>query len=342
MAVDNESGGDDQAFLDDLRRAREEARRVPDFFVVGHAKCGTTALCEMLKAHPQVFLPRFKETQFLSRAPHHRIDVQRRRAPQRPQTLEEYLALFEQAPAELRAGEGSTEYLRTPVAASHIHALCPEARIVAAFREPASFLRSLHLQLLEVGTETERDFARALALEEPRARGERIPAHCAWPPALLYSRHVNYAEQLRAYEELFGSERVHVMIYDDFRADNERAVREVFRFLAIDDSRPIEAVEANPTVRVRSRRAEDLLGSVASGSSPLARAAGATVRTVTSERMRRSALRLARRAAVDSAPEPPDPALMEDLRRRFAGEVVALGEHLDRDLVSLWGYGALV
>ncbi len=340
MAVETQSAEDERAFLEDLSHARESGRRVPDFFVVGHAKCGTTALCEILKKHPQVFMPRFKETEFLSRARHHRVDLQRRRPAQRPRTLEAYLELFADAPPLARAGEGSTEYLRTDGTAERIHALCPDARIVAAFREPASFLRSLHLQLLQVGTETEPDLATALALEERRARGEAIPPRCGWPPALLYSRHVRYAMQIRRYEELFGSDRVQVLIYDDFRADNERVVREVFRFLEIDDSEPIEAVEANPTVRVRSRRAGELLGAVSAGRSPLARAAESTVRALTSQRMRREALRLFQRAAVD-APPPPDPALMESLRRRFVGEVVALGAHLKRDLVGLWGYEEL-
>jgi hypothetical protein len=29
---------------------------------------------------------------------------------------------------------------------------------------------------------------------------------------------------------------------------------------------------------------------------------------------------------------------MAELRRRFKGEVVALSEYIDRDLVGLWGY----
>ena len=37
-------------------------------------------------------------------------------------------------------------------------------------------------------------------------------------------------------------------------------------------------------------------------------------------------------------PKPPDENLMLEVRRRFKGEVVALSEHLDRDLVTLWGY----
>jgi hypothetical protein len=32
---------------------------------------------------------------------------------------------------------------------------------------------------------------------------------------------------------------------------------------------------------------------------------------------------------------------MRSLRRRFAPEVAALGEHLGRDLTSLWGYDRL-
>ena len=32
---------------------------------------------------------------------------------------------------------------------------------------------------------------------------------------------------------------------------------------------------------------------------------------------------------------------MLELRRRFKGEVVALSEYLDRDLVALWGYDGI-
>jgi hypothetical protein len=48
-----------------------------------------------------------------------------------------------------------------------------------------------------------------------------------------------------------------------------------------------------------------------------------------------------RRRFLYADPEPPDPVLMAELRRRFAPEVRALQEHLGRDLVSLWGYDEL-
>ena len=72
-----------------------------------------------------------------------------------------------------------------------------------------------------------------------------------------------------------------------------------------------------------------------------ARAAKATVKALTSPRLRRGAFRAIRRRAVYSDAPPPDESLMMELRRRFKPEVVALSEYLDRDLVALWGYDEL-
>jgi hypothetical protein len=315
--------------------------RLPDFFIVGHAKCGTTALHAMLEAHPQIYMPALKETQFFARDPGQQPSGSRRRPKRRPDTLPAYLELFEAARPDQRVGEASTSYLRTPAAAGRIAQLCPDARIVAAFREPADFLRSLHLQLLQVGIETEPDFATAVALEQQRSRGRHIPRGCEWPQALQYSRHVRYVEQLRAYHELFGGERVLVYIYDDFRLDNEAIVRRVLRFLDVDDALEIRSTEANPTVRVRSQRAQDIAHRLSMGRGPIAHAVKSALKTVAPGRLRREALSTVKRIAVDSEPSPPDERFMRELRRRFRGEVVAAGEYLQRDLVSLWRYDDL-
>jgi hypothetical protein len=330
--------GGEAALLEELREARGSARTVPEFFVVGHAKSGTTALHAMLAGHPQVFLPVLRETQFLARGEAERAEPAGGREPRRPRTLDAYLALFDQASAGQRVGEISTAYLRTPEAAARIAALRPDAQIVALLREPASFVRSFHLQLLQIGFETERDLATALALEPERAAGRRIPAGCPWPGVLLYTRHVRYAEQLRAYHELFGREAVLTLIYEDFRRDNEDVVRQVFRFLGVEESVEIARSEANPTVRLRSRRADRLMDAVSMGRGPASRAVGSAVKALTPARLRRGAMRAMRRAVVDSAPPAADARLMAELRERFAGEVSAASDLLGRDLGAVWGY----
>ncbi len=54
--------------------------------------------------------------------------------------------------------------------------------------------------------------------------------------------------------------------------------------------------------------------------------------------LRRAALGTVWRRFVYGAPREADERLTLQLRRRFHGEVVALSEYLDRDLVALWGY----
>jgi Sulfotransferase domain len=319
----------------ELRLARSSGSRLPDFFIVGHAKCGTTAMHAMLRAHPQVYMSPVKETQFLAHDPSLRLKP--RRPSRRPRTLEAYLSLFEAAGSEQRAGEASTSYLRTPSAPSRIAELCPDARIIAIFREPASFLRSLHLQLLQVNIETEPDFKRAIGLEGDRRRGEGVSGDALWRQALLYSEHVRYVDQLRRFHEHFGRDRVLALIYDDFRADNERVLRQVLRFLEVDDSIEIQPAEANPTVRVRSHKAADLVHAVTIGRGAIPSAARTALK-VLPRSLRREALQAVRGRIIYREPPALDEAFMAELRRRFKGEVVAASEYMNRDLVDLWGY----
>jgi hypothetical protein len=314
----------------------ERRGRVPDFFIAGHAKCGTTALHAMLRSHPQIYMPDLKEPRFFA------SDMRQRFQPARqgplPETLEEYLSLFAGARADQRAGEASPSYLTSRTAAGLIAQVQPAARIVAILREPASFLRSLHLQLLQSHVETQRDFRRALSLEEARRRGRGIPRRSHRPQELLYSDHVRYVEQLRRYHAAFSEEQVLVLIYDDFRRENEATVRRVLRFLEVDDTAAIAVREVNPTVLVRSQQFEEVVREVAVGRGVLSRAVKVTVKTLTPSGLRRRALRATWRRGVYGSPPSPDERLMAELRRRFKGEVVALSEYLERDLVSLWGY----
>jgi hypothetical protein len=313
--------------------------RVPDFFILGHPKCGTTALYEMLRRHPQIFMPALKEPAYF--ATDLRSRFQRKASGPLPHTLAEYLSLFDPASLKQLVGEASSSYLVSTAAARNIAELQPGARLIAILREPASFLRSLHLQLLQNHIETEQSLRRALALEPARRQGRQIPRRSPRPQALLYSERVHYVEQLRRYRDLFGADQLLVLIYDDFRAENDATVRRVLRFLEVDPTVPVRASEANPTVRMRSQRLDELVHTLTVGRSPLVRAVRAPVRALAPRPLRHAALDGLRRRFVVGAPPPPDEGLMLELRRRFAPEVMALGEYLERDLVSLWGYDRL-
>ena len=241
------------------------------------------------------------------------------------------------------AGEASPQYLRSHAAPPAIADMQPDARIIALFREPASFLRSFHLQMVSSHVESERDFRSAMALEDARREGKRIPRRSHLPQSLLYSDHVQYAEQLRRFHAVFPPEQVLVLIYEDFRRDNEATLRQVLRFLDVDETHPIDQVETRPLKEVRSlrlhqmRRALRVAARNPAAAGPLPRAVNALAR----RQLRSGVLSAAFRRATYSTPRPPDEEFMLELRRRFRPQVAALSDYLGRDLARLWGYDAI-
>ncbi len=307
----------------------QRAARMPDFFVVGHPKSGTTALYEMLRSHPDIYMPDLKEPVFFARELHPGLKPD----DPHPDTLDEYLALFAPARSDQHAGDASPSYLRSALAPGRIARLEPDARIIAILREPASFLRSMHLELLKDHVETEKHFRKAIEREELERDTK---------PVLWYSiDRVEYAEQLRRYHAAFGPEQVLVLIYDDFRDDNEGTVRKVLRFLNADETAPISDSEANPTVLVRSPRMYEFVRSLYLGRGPTGRLLKSMIKAVTSQELRRNGMRELRHRVLWGKPQAADAELMLELRRRCKPEVEALSEYLGRDLVSLWGYDKL-
>src|SRR3712207_4581246 len=89
--------------------------------------------------------------------------------------------------------------------------------------------------------------ALSAAAEADRRAGRRIPPNINNPRGLFYREAVSFSEQLERYFAALGRERVHVIIFDDFKADTAAAVGDTFRFLGVDDAfRPALDI-ANPS-----------------------------------------------------------------------------------------------
>jgi hypothetical protein len=322
--------------------ARPATRRLPDFFIVGHGKCGTTALYRMLLSHPQIHMP-VKEPRYF--APDRRTRYWRPASSRRkhPHTLDGYLALFTAAQAHQRIGEATPTYLRSTLAAQNIAAVRPDARIIAILREPTSLLRSVHLQAVRNYDETQKDFRKAIALESSRREGKRIPRLSQFPQVLMYSELIRYVEQLRRYHAVFPREQVLVLIYDDFRADNERTVRQVLRFLEVDDTLAVPQVELESLRTPRYVLLDQIMRawSIASRTRAGAHVSRALAASTPPPLRNSDALATIWSQIRYTDPPLPDQQLMHELRRRFKPEVEAVSEYLGRDLVTLWGYDSI-
>ena len=291
----------------------------PNFFIVGAPKCGTTALHAYLGQHPDVFMSDPKEPHFFGSD----LDFRYRRRPSEAK----YRGYFAHAGGRRRIGEASVWYLYSDRAADEIAAVVPQARIVAMVRDPVEMIPSLHGQFVYNGHE-DLGLEDALAAEPDRAGGRRIPPHANFPRGLLYRRVASYAGQLERYRDRFGADRVHVIVYDDFRTDVADVYRDLLAFLELDTAHRPDFAVVNAAKRSRSVALRRVLNDPPEW---MRAAARRVAPPVVRRRLYRSAVRFNTSAAVR---ETLSPDAAERLRREMEGENRRLAELLKRDLAG--------
>jgi hypothetical protein len=295
-----------------------EPRR-PNLFLVGAQKSGTTTLAVMLANHRQVFMCTPKEPGYLvfGRTGYTGRDGYGRLAHAASWVLDseaEYLDLFRAAPDEADwLGDASTWYLSEPGAAEKLHEFSPDARIIVIFRHPADRAYSAWCHARRDGEEPCESFAEALDRESQRDNASHL---------LRYREMGCYASQLRRYLEVFGSDRVLVLFYEDLRDDPDKLWRQCCEFLSLQDGGRPASHRQNRSGRPRSRLLHRLMRSQ--------RFKSAMKRVLP---LRFAAWAKDRADAVNMRRFPPIPRDQRDrLVREFEGEVRELMALTDRDL----------
>ncbi len=288
----------------------------PNLFIVGAPKCGTTAMCRYLEAHPEVFLSERKDLHFFGTD----LGFVGREA----ETESSYLAHFHEAGSAARVGEASVWYLYSRRAAEEIAAYSPDARIIVMLRDPVAVMHALHSQFLlnGLGDENIEDFEQALEAEADRLQGRRLPPHNRLPETLQYRTVVRFSEQLQRYLDVFGPERVHVLLQDDLKEDVQSAYRDVLRFLEVDPDFQPDLGRVNSNKVVRSKALRQAIAWTPSGAKEL-------LPSGLRGRLRKGLRRLNSRHAKRG---PLDPALQARLQAELLPEVEALESLLQRDL----------
>jgi hypothetical protein len=231
---------------------------LPNFFLVGAAKAGTTSLYNYLSQHPQIYMSPIKEPNYFAGevrienfAPEFHEQIRRWQSELRmyldgPRTghftsgpvadWDDYLRLFEPAGGQIAVGEASPTYLWSPTAPMNIRSRCPEARILMILRNPVDRAFAQHMHTLSVSRRpmTLREHITAALGTSERKIGELYP----------FLEFGLYANQVERYLSVFGRARVMVRLYDDFVADPSGLLREIFIFLGVD-------AEFRPDTRMR-------------------------------------------------------------------------------------------
>lgn len=292
----------------------------PDVFIVGAFKAGTTTLYEYLGAHPQVFMSVPKEPMFFG------ADLTPR---YRRMTEAEYLDLFSGAKPGQHAGEATPWYLYSTTAAAEIRAFSPAAKPIVILRNPVDVMYAQHSQLVFNQREDLVDFGAALAAEDDRRAGRRLPSGPINVENLFYRHSVRFAEQLRRYFDVFGREQVHVIVFDDIVNDARTVYRSTLEFIGVDPTFEVDEQVYNANRQMRSGRLARLIFAPP----PALWGTFARLRRVPFAHRLRDALVAANSRRAPRAQMDPD--LRRNLKIEFAPQVAELGELIGRDL-SAW------
>ena len=296
----------------------------PNFFIVGAPKCGTTALYEYLRPHPNIFMPKVKEPHFFAKDLGTYPFIK---------TLEDYTGLFAAAGSRhLRVGEASVYYLRSTVAIANIRAFNPDARLIAMFRNPLEMLHSFHAQLLYVAEESESDFETAWRLQEDRSRGIGLPPRSRGAFLVQYRELGRFGTQTERLLSIFPREQVRLILYDDFAAAPQAVYDDVIEFLGIPHDGRTEFPRINEGKRARFDWLRDFYRKPPP---PLRSAFRGFKWAVGGDSMGTVARKLVALNTVKERRPPLSPEFRAELVEAFRDEVALLGRLLERDL-SHW------
>ena len=202
---------------------------MPNFFIIGAPKCGTTSMAAWLAEHPNIYMSPIKEPFYFSKdiGNHWRYG------------WDEYLRLFYGADHRNKAiGEASTFYLISKIAIPTIEKKIPGARYIVMLRNPVEMVYSLYKQQVRVFNENIESFSKAWELVPERQKGRRIPSTCKDPKLLDYPAWCRLGEQLERLYALVPRERVQVVVLDDVKQNPRQEYLKVLDFLGvIDDGR---------------------------------------------------------------------------------------------------------
>jgi hypothetical protein len=304
-----------------------EVKTLPNFFIIGAARSGTSSLDRYLSQHPEIYIPPKKEMHFFA----HDLFPPCFKGPgveglnrSLIRNEHQYAQLFAGAIGAKAIGESSAFYLCFPSTAERIAQAVPDAKIIILLREPADRTYSAYMFLVRDGRET-LGFEEGLNREEERRQK-------GFEPMWWYKELSLYYKQVKHYLEVFGTQRVKVLLYDELFANPGQALRDVFTFLGVKEDVVIDtSVRYNVAGNPKSPRLYALLKHFIYTPGPLEK----LVKSLVPQHLRQ--VWASEAMGMLPRPVPVDPQIHAQLKTYFAEEVRKLEDLLHRDLLC-WHY----
>lgn len=224
-----------------VRRIDAEVRALPDFLIIGAAKCGTSGLYRVLSSHPSVAPALMKEVHYFDVPERYRRGELWYRA--HFPTRRRMAAMRKTRDRDVLTGEASPAYIFYPNVAARVAELIPDVKLVVMLRNPVDRAYSHYYHIYRPHKEI-LSFPEALDAEEDRIgdaleKMEEDPDF--WSPPLAryaYKAGGRYAEQLARWFRFFPRDRFFIVRSEDYYQAPQAVYDEVLEFLGLSRFEP--------------------------------------------------------------------------------------------------------
>lgn len=201
-------------------------KKLPNFIIVGAAKCGTSSLHNYLNQHPDVFMPTFTASGKKVKEPKFFITSEiQRRVKYGIWDWNSYKNLFEGVTSEKAIGEASVFYLfyyKTAIKNIKKY-LGDDIKIIIMLRNPTERAISAFTHVAR-GKQESLSFEDALKNEK-----NRLSKDLNITPMIMYKEMGLYYKMVKSYLDNFDN--VHIILYEDFKQKTDLVVKETLKFL---------------------------------------------------------------------------------------------------------------
>jgi hypothetical protein len=230
--------------------------QLPNFFIIGAGKSGTTSLFEILAEHPAVYGAKTKETRFFNHNDRFAQGIN--------WYLDNY---FPDAVGFKIRVEATPAYLTwSQKVAPRIKALYGDrpVKFAAIFRDPVKRAYSHYWHRVRLGNEDSNLFSFEDAIHSENNRIQENWQRLEHEGNGLYGyfRAGCYASLLKPYLDLFPRESFHFLLQEDLYKDFKPSMSKLLRFLDIDDEYPLKPVISNESAVPRNQKAYNLFNSL--------------------------------------------------------------------------------
>lgn len=232
---------------------------IPNLFLVGWPKTGSTSLDYYLSQHPDIYMSPVKESYYFATDI---IEASKKvggveKFPYR--TDEAYNSLYKDLGSEKVIGESSVFYIISEVALQRIKTNSPDAKIIVVVRHPVEMAESWHHYLKFRNREDTNDAWESIKLQDERKKLNNLPPIVNSPIHLNYDEILNIKKHHEKLFSIFKKKNVFLIKYEDLKKDEKNITKQIFRFLEVDDTFQPEFVHQNVSAKVKHERLKKII-----------------------------------------------------------------------------------